>query len=372
MMITLETTYDPQNRQFKTIEPKDIQYETPIQVVSQFRYVFIVTEKTVYVISEEISAMRAVGRRFRPCIEPTPCDFRRHLNIRIRHVAVGLTASFFVNHDGRVFVAGVNTSNCIGSGADSDETEPYYSPHLLDPSLLNNERCVYVACAALSTMYVTESNTSRAHHLHAVGANGSGQCATGGPKPTNLKYPTRVVSPLMDNERVKKISTGEDFFVVLTESGRVFVSGYNRNNQLCVTPSAHGDFPECVRSLEEIRVANCLISDVASRYSSNIFLTDIGTLYISNLFFFEETDHLMEYKANIQNIRSVSAGPENLVVITKDNSVFQRRQCDTRLMELQTIRPVHNYEIRCSIGTLYTAFYMYGMFRPQLLFMSSF
>jgi hypothetical protein len=205
-----------------------LQNEDIVQVFARVNVVFIITVSNVYCINFGPYNTFILGvpdelaqKGYQYLLR---MDFSQYQPVEIFHCAAGYSAAFFVCKSGRVFFTGQNSSNCIGY--ENTDMNSKNGVVLFDSKKLNFEKCILVACAAYSTCFVTEVNGN--HKLYTCGSNQFGECGTGGISSSSytIVAPTHVKDWDNFKQRVKKIVCGDHSFVVLTESGRVFVTGY--------------------------------------------------------------------------------------------------------------------------------------------------
>lgn len=107
----------------------------------------------------------------RYCSDSTCSSWRKQRPDPICQMEIGDTASFFVSESGDVYVMGTNNARCMGLRYLSPN-DRIKQPRKLDSRLLRHERCVRVACAGLSTRFVTLSNNdSQEHHIFSCGTS---------------------------------------------------------------------------------------------------------------------------------------------------------------------------------------------------------
>ena len=96
-------------------------------------------------------------------------SFPPHINVVITQVAQGAHASFYVCKSGRVFVNGRNTMYCMG--IPRSQSIYFVEPQLMNQRSLQNEHCVSVACAGLSTRFITLDPKRKCHNIFSAGSS---------------------------------------------------------------------------------------------------------------------------------------------------------------------------------------------------------
>ncbi|KAL9648221.1 hypothetical protein ABK040_009225 [Willaertia magna] len=138
----------------------------------------------------------------------------------------------------------------------------------------NNEFITYMACAARTSVFVT--NFGR---LYVCGGNQFGDTGMGGVSDVPKVTLHKIFKQRTDIYFVK-VTAGDHNMIALTNDGRVFVCGYNAGNQLGVINNAQHQ-QELIESPQFCDHSEYVI-DIASQYYSTIYLTKSGKLFVTN------------------------------------------------------------------------------------------
>lgn len=114
--------------------------------------------------------------------------------------------------------------------------------------------------------------------LYGFGSNGSGQLGIGHLEDTNI--PTLCLGlPLHD--RIKKISGGGNHAAIITETGRLFMSGYSQfgDHQKLLSSNTNEDINDTEYTRFQQRFKDIIWQDVACGWAFTILLATTGKVY---------------------------------------------------------------------------------------------
>ncbi|XP_044044063.1 RCC1 and BTB domain-containing protein 1 isoform X1 [Siniperca chuatsi] len=183
----------------------------------------------------------------------------------IRQACVfGISANeaIYITHGNEVFVFGLNSSSCLGTG-DSLST---IVPKKLD--FLRGKKAVSLSYGSgPHVLLATEDG-----NLFAWGHNGYSQLGNGS---TNQGLSPVLVTANLQNKKVREVACGSHHSMALTEDGEVFAWGYNNCGQIGSGSTANQPYPR--------KVTGCLQGKTAvgitCGQTSSMALVDNGEVY---------------------------------------------------------------------------------------------
>lgn len=139
-------------------------------------------------------------------------------NVKIRDVSSGALSYFFlaISDEGSVYAWGFNQKGQLGM----NDTLNRKNPTLMES--MSGHNVVAVATGRQHCLMLTDTGD-----VYACGDNVCGQCGIGNKK-ENISVPKKVDI----GTSVKSIACGDEFSLLLTESGQLFSCGSPENGQL--------------------------------------------------------------------------------------------------------------------------------------------
>ncbi|XP_033957200.1 RCC1 and BTB domain-containing protein 1 isoform X2 [Pseudochaenichthys georgianus] len=170
--------------------------------------------------------------------------------------------AIYITHANEVFVFGLNSSSCLGTG-DSLST---IVPKKLD--FLRGKKVVSLSYGSgPHVLLATEDG-----QLFAWGHNGYSQLGNGN---TNQALSPLLVTANPQNKKVREVACGSHHSMALTQDGEVFAWGYNNCGQIGSGSTANQPYPR--------KVTGCLQGKIAIGIScgqtSSMALIDNGEVY---------------------------------------------------------------------------------------------
>jgi alpha-tubulin suppressor-like RCC1 family protein len=176
-----------------------------------------------------------------------------------------VSRSFVSVHLGGTFAIAVSVTNELyqwGNGFGDEKDTIITKPRMVDLRFKSAVRCV--ACGWESAMVVLEDNS-----VWSIGNNGLNENSTS----STFKDITSSVP--ITGEAIKKIAIGYQHFVLLTNSGKLYGWGNNRNGQI------GGCGSKTLKQITSIDVEDGVqIVDVACGMKHSVFLDQTGYVWI--------------------------------------------------------------------------------------------
>jgi alpha-tubulin suppressor-like RCC1 family protein len=177
-------------------------------------------------------------------------------NEKIISLAAGYAHSLAITRKGDLYIWGYNNCGQLGLGDTSDRTTPTKVTSL-------NKKVIRGVAGYQQTFVVTEDGD-----LYSFGFNSNGELGLG--DTSNRTTPHRVN---LGNQKVKSLSAGGESMIILTESNKLFVWGYNSYGQLGLGHTSHSSAPS------EIKIENKKIKSIHSGFESIFIITKDNFLY---------------------------------------------------------------------------------------------
>ena len=140
---------------------------------------------------------------------------------KIVSLSIGKYDYGVITENGRLYMWGNNNFGNIGDGTRKTK----YTPTLLPPSAFNNEKIIAVSLGYYYSGCITEHG-----HIYMWGRNFYGQLGLGYYE--DRYEPTLVPPSYFNNEKVIALSLGSSHCGAITESGQLYMWGYNPLNDL--------------------------------------------------------------------------------------------------------------------------------------------
>ncbi|XP_055018993.1 LOW QUALITY PROTEIN: RCC1 and BTB domain-containing protein 1-like [Boleophthalmus pectinirostris] len=183
----------------------------------------------------------------------------------IRQACVfGTTANeaIYVTHSNEVFVIGLNSSGCLGTG----DSLSSIVPKKVD--FLRGKRVVSLSYGSgPHVLLATEDG-----QLYAWGHNGYSQLGNGN---TNQGLSPVLVTANLTNKRIVQVSCGSHHSLALAHDGEVFAWGYNNCGQIGSGSTANQPYPRRVTGALQGRTA----VSISCGQTSSMSVCDNGEVY---------------------------------------------------------------------------------------------
>ncbi|PAV84457.1 hypothetical protein WR25_18282 isoform E [Diploscapter pachys] len=180
----------------------------------------------------------------------------------IRDISCGIHHVVALTEEGKIFSWG--SQNSFGELGHGHSSSTDSRPQQVQ-GVLNGEKVVAIACGSRHTLAVSDKG-----ELFSFGLNSDGQLGTG--RAANESSP-RIVP--LHNRFVKSVACGHNNSMALTESGDVYVWGYNSNGELGLGHLTNQHCPILLDSLSK----KAAIRKIACGYAHSLALSDDGILY---------------------------------------------------------------------------------------------
>jgi alpha-tubulin suppressor-like RCC1 family protein len=228
---------------------------------------FLTNTGRVYGCGLNTSGELGLGNTTSPVSTPTLLNTSPFNTVTISAISAAGNYTLFLTNTGRVYGCGLNTSGELGLG---NTTSPVSTPTLIDSSPFNTLTISAIAtgCTAHS-IFLT--NTGR---VYACGNNGYGKLGTG--NTTNQSTPTLLNTSPFNTLTITSIACGSFHTLFITNTGRVYSTGYNGFGEL-----GHGDTTNrSTPALIDSSPFNSLtITAAAGGEYLSFFLTNTGRVY---------------------------------------------------------------------------------------------
>jgi alpha-tubulin suppressor-like RCC1 family protein len=182
-------------------------------------------------------------------------------NKDIEDIRSGKFHTIVRNSDGKVYVWGKNFDAVLGNGENDSKT---YRPQLNE--YLNDLNITDMSCGVSHTLVLTSSGD-----IYGWGDNECGQIGNGTDSECQL-IPFKINCLL--SEKFKAISCGNSHSMALTEDGRVFSCGYNKDGQL-----GNGSFTNS-NKLNQIDMNDIIVEKISCGERNSLLLSNEGEIYV--------------------------------------------------------------------------------------------
>lgn len=148
---------------------------------------------------------------------------------KIVNVSAGFQHVVYLNEKGDVFGLGKNNRFQLGKKKNADALnqeifDKYQGAVLLDRSMFNGESIKQVSCGKFHTLFLTETGK-----LYSTGFNKYGQCGMSNSLFIHIEEPIEVFT---DNLNIKEICAGWHHNLLLADDGRLYGFGARLNGQM--------------------------------------------------------------------------------------------------------------------------------------------
>ena len=144
-------------------------------------------------------------------------------NLSIKEIANGYNYTIILTNNNKIYGCGINDSGQLGDGT---ITNKYFLTEM-DLTILKEESISHIYSSGNSSYILT--STSK---IYSCGANFEGQLGHGNKIDRTSLTPINTTSISSSMSSIKKIATGQDFFIVLTNDNKLFSCGNNTFGQL--------------------------------------------------------------------------------------------------------------------------------------------
>lgn len=148
-------------------------------------------------------------------------------NVKIKKIAAGSSHSMAIDADGNLWSWGRNHYGQLGDGTETDRQFPV----IIEKKHFDGESLLEVSAGNLHSIAISESGS-----VWTWGANDYGQLGNG--RFANQNRPVRIDSNAFDRKKVKAVTAGIRYCMVLDEMGFVWTWGNSEVGQLGDTTSA--------------------------------------------------------------------------------------------------------------------------------------
>jgi len=187
--------------------------------------------------------------------------------IKIKDIITNLDSTYYISEKNEVYVSGYNSYGQLGIGNNSSVTSAKKI------TALDGKKIKKLIACGNSAYYITENG-----ELYVSGRSNYGQLGTG--DKNNVLTATKL--PALDGIKIKNlvsvsVGTGSSPYVstyILTESGEVYVCGYNNYGQL-----GTGDTTEVLTATKIDELDGIKIIDVQASTYNSYYLTEDGEVY---------------------------------------------------------------------------------------------
>lgn len=227
-------------------------------------------------------------------------------------VSAGAEHSLAVGADGDVYAWGSNTSSQLGTGDQTDWSEPVVS------ALPSGEKAVQVAAGSDYSLAVTEGG-----NLYSWGANDNGQLGQG--TTTEVSEPQKVTFP--SGVEVERATAGPSHALAVTSTGTVFAWGAGKNGEIGNEETENQPKPVEITFPDNASP----IADISAGDGFSLAVDEKGTTYSWGL---NKSGQLGNSKTkNISapaetslpkdtTIDQIAAGKDHVLAVTGDGELF--------------------------------------------------
>jgi alpha-tubulin suppressor-like RCC1 family protein len=184
----------------------------------------------------------------------TPFD-----TLKISAIACGESYIIFLTNEGKVYSCGKNEYGQLGLGNTTQQTMPQQI------SSLNSFKISAIACGYWHTIFLTNEG-----NVYSCGENYDGQLGIG--NTTQQTTPQPISS--LNSFKISAIVCGYFHSMFLTNEGKVYSCGWNFYGQLGTGDTTTQSVPQLLLTLNSLK-----ISAIACGDSHSIFLTNKGKVY---------------------------------------------------------------------------------------------
>lgn len=244
-----------------------------------------------------------------------------------RNVHAGGSHSFILDEGGKVFAFGDNSNGVLGLGLiESAETPTLVSVCGERDQVVNIATSHSAALTELApehTLFLTRNG-----RVYASGCNEHGVLGLGTTK--RVRTPHLIHPKRFDNNKIKDISVGAQFSLLLDEDGCVYSLGLNKSGQLGVGSSKITTVPVKInhKHLSEVK-----FTAISAGRSFSLLLDSNGNVYscgnnVSGQLGLGHTNNvlvptLIESEIIIdKKITRIAAGDSHTLLLTEDGSIF--------------------------------------------------
>ena len=176
-----------------------------------------------------------------PCNKPKLIESLRR---NIISVSCGFKHSACITSDGELYTWGMGDYGRLGHG---DSNDSHNSPKFVEK--FSGQHVIQVSCGSSHTLALTDDNIAWSWGDGDYGKLGHGD--------TNTKtIPTKI--EMLSSNQIKKLDTGEEFSLCLTENGRVLTWGRYTSNVLGHGEDGNLHVPLIINALEDSQIIDAV------------------------------------------------------------------------------------------------------------------
>lgn len=219
-----------------------------------------------------------------------------------KNISIGNRHSLILNNYGKLYVCGSNWTGQLGLSDNMEARVPLLNPYLND--------IVMISTGYGHSLVLTKNN-----ELYSFGFGEYGQL--GQELYSNTNVPRRIYGI---SDIIVELSAGYDHSLVLTESGKVFAFGSNRNSELGLNDKNSRNVPTLIESVSNI-------CQIVAGANSSFLLTDNGKVYVCGIGMHLGLGHVgkntsLTLNPHLSDIVQISAYESHSLFLTNDNEVY--------------------------------------------------
>ena len=256
---------------------KELADKKVIKIALGYEHVLVLTDEgQVYSWGHNLFGQLGLGD---DSYRSTPQLIQAFNKIKITDIFAGEHVSFCLSAEGKAYAFGINQSGQLGLGM---EIGKQLNP-LLIPTL-QNEKIVSIACRIFHTLFLNATGEVYSSGTSFGGALGLGAITC------SVNTPTLITS--LATQKIKKIATGSNYSMCLSEQGEVYAFGSNTtSNQLGLSNEQMKGDNLCTIPLPLLLPENDTITEVAAGEHHTLCLTKTGKIYSFGLNSYGQLGH---------------------------------------------------------------------------------
>eukprot|EP01084_Bolivina_argentea_P296001 509742_1 len=183
-------------------------------------------------------------------------------NIISIYISTGISHTLCCDSEGMVYSFGCNEYGQLGIGSDDGNLN---STPIIIPFFSNNNIFVTdVCCGEEYSLVLTNSGT-----VYAFGGNYNGECGLGNTNETEICTPNLIQS--LKNENIKGLKCGCNHSAVITQSNNIYMFGKNGCNQ-CIISHYDGEMhiPICINEYIQTKYKKEIVSIILGNRNTKL------------------------------------------------------------------------------------------------------